>query len=114
MKMNEPKAIAVTKEPLNSLFYREVVVNIRGEYYLENVNVLFGNKILTKIRFKPGEKPYKKGMGKEVVEHYLDQLFDEVFKGSKSQEKKSRQKKTRVNESAKQKAAGTILKDLGL
>jgi hypothetical protein len=114
MMNNEPTAIATTKEPIALISYREVVINIEGTYYLENVNVLFGNKIITKIRFRPGEKLYKKGMGKEIAEQYLDKHFTKERGKNKREEQNAGRKKPAVSKAAKQKAAGNLFNDLGL
>jgi hypothetical protein len=111
--MNEPTAIAKAKEPLGILSYREVVININGEYYLENVNVLFGNKILKKIRFNPGEKIYKQGMGEKIAKNYLEKIFANTREKDKNRNK-TKKNKSDINEAAKQKAAANLFGDLGL
>jgi len=72
--------IACNKTPLDTLTYREVITIINGVNYLLNVNILLGRRIIKKIRFEPGEKPYNKGMGKEIALTYLKNTFDTIKK----------------------------------
>lgn len=98
--------IAHNKIPMQMLAYREVVV-IDGETaYLQNVNIMFGRKIIKKIRFQPGEKPYSKGMGKEIAVNYLRKLFDE-------KEQNRKQNPTAESE-ANHKAAKNLFNELGI
>lgn len=108
------EAIACVKEPLETFSYREVIVNYNGKFYLENVNVLFGSKILEKIRFTPGKKPYSKGMGKEIALRYLEEVFSNHKKAKSSKNKKTTGKKIKVNKKATQKAAEDIFSSMGL
>jgi hypothetical protein len=111
--MKEIKAIACVKEPLEVFAYREVIVKHGEKFYLENVNVLFGRKILEKIRFEPGEKLYEKGMGEKIALQYLEDLF-ENNKSKRNKNKKSAEKKTKINKKASVKAAADIFNSMGL
>ena len=104
--MKNITAIACTKVPLEIFAFREVVTLYDGSLFLENVNVLFGDKIIKKIRFAQGEKPYVKGMGKEIAIKYLKSVLE-----------KNKQKSTvssTVNKTAATKAAKDLFSNLGI
>jgi hypothetical protein len=111
-KMDEKTTIAFEKVPLSGLSYREVVIEDNDRFYLENVNILIGRKIIKKIRFKPGEKPYVTGMGKDIAIQYLrDTLIDEK---NQNDQKSDSKKYEKVNEEAAMKAASDLFTEIGL
>ena len=65
--------IACKIETFDSISYREVIRYYRDAYYLVNVNIILGNKVVKKIRFEEGERKYSKGIGKKICETYLEE-----------------------------------------
>ena len=109
--MTNKTTIVCSKIPLKSFAFREVVTMDEGNLYLENVNVLFGTKIIKKIRFAEGEKPYVKGMGKEIAIDYLKNMFVKYIKDEKPNEKTI---KTKVNHRAADKTAKNLFSEIGI
>jgi hypothetical protein len=103
--MKEKTSIAGMKVPLNLIAYREVITLDCDKYYLNNVNILLGRKVIKKIRFKDREKPYISGMGKDIAIQYLKEQLTEVKKGKKP--------KT-TSKIVVEKAAENLFEELGL
>jgi len=102
--------IALNNIALGALSYQEVISIIEDKPYLSNVNIVLGSKTLKKIRFAEKELIYKKGMGKQIVMDYIEQMFAEDRKrASVKKRKKSRTNKKTVN-----KAAVDLMNEMGL
>lgn len=110
--MTDKTTIACKKVSLETLAYREVISVDKDNFYLDNVNILLGRKIIKKIRFQPGEKPYEKGMGKDIAIQYLrDTLSSGNNKNNKESENQNDEK---VNPEAACKAAKDLFTEIGL
>ena len=104
-------ALALNSIVLVSISYKEVIVYENGSCYLENVNIIFKNKIVKKIRFEVGEKLYEEAIGKDIAEEYLYNLIN---KKEETPIVKKRAKRKPRNSKAKNKAAMDLMSDLGL
>jgi len=102
--------IALNNIALGELSYQEVISVIEDKSYLSNVNIVLGSKILKKIRFAEKELIYQKGIGKQFVMDYIEQMFAKDRKrASVKKKKKARTDKKTVN-----KAAVDLMNEMGL
>ena len=65
---------------------------------------------MSKIRYETGEKPYKKGMGKQIALDYLK----EVLKNTNEKKRKQKTSKPKVNKEAANKAASDLFEEIGI
>ena len=108
--MDNKTTIACKKIPLGLISYQEVIVVEDEQSYLSNLNVIFGRKIIKKIRFEPGEKPYIKDIGKEIAVQFLKKRLYAEKEKKASEEKKYK----KVNHEAVNEAARDLFSQLGL
>ena len=107
--MKKTTTIACAKVPLNLIAYREVIALDNDKYYLCNVNILIGRKIIKKIRFEDQEKPYIRGMGKDIAMQYLKEQLTDINKEKKP--KPGRKAKSKI---VVEKVAKDLFAELGL
>ncbi len=108
--METKTIIATKKTQIDLLSYQEVAAFEGDNFYLTNVNILLGRKIVKKIRFAENERPYVKGMGKDIAIEYLK----ECFSSKKRKQKSKKKKQETVNNIAANEAAKNLFSELGL
>ena len=106
--------LALNAIKLGSLSFREVVAYENGECYLDNVNIILNNKIIKKLRYEAGEKPYVESMGKSLVEDYFLSLIQNDDGVSVDKKKKRKSKVVKGNKKVRAKAAVDLMKEFGL
>jgi hypothetical protein len=104
--MPQKTLIACPKTVFTGISYSVVLSHLENEYFISNVNILFDEVIIKKIRFTAGEIPYTKEMARNITNDFLKRLL--------LNKKGSKKKKEKVNKTAKHYAAMDLMDDLKL